>query len=512
MRQQQTYLIFGFLLGSLVSLTGCSEIYRELPESVRDTVLEMVINSQKDELTKEVEIYIPKAWDFERLSEKVRANPNNAMIYRNRGRAYYHARNENYKEALEDYNKAISLDPSRAKWYDERASILNLEDREEEALKDCDTAIRMDSKDGSFYGTRASIYDELGRFEEACKDYEKAAKFDPSNYANDWANALAKCGKESQALEVFHKVMSDVASYDRSQAHEDAIAIYVRQGKLDLARKTVNAWKTALPDETEPFEYSAKMFELVGENEAAKIDYRQLVKLYEKEDAKGDDIAGYQWTERAKTYDRLNETDKAKEARKKALASYVADGDEYLTSQADLYEKLGEVDKAKELRARDQKRDLEKAEAEIAESPKDGDGYDSRAVVLEQMKRYDESLRDYERAIALDPDDTVYIGHYADLLNTLKRYDESLKICKAALKKDPNDSTLIGMISEASEQLGRHDDAVKFANTWIGMEPENGEGYFWRSQAYKKLGKKDLAQRDLLMWNWLKSEGEEDPA
>ena len=83
------------------------------------------------------------------------------------------------EKALEDFSRAIEIDPSRADGFVGRANTLNTLKRYEEALRDFDIAIEIDPKLANAYVNRGSAYSHLGQYEKAITDYEKGLELDP---------------------------------------------------------------------------------------------------------------------------------------------------------------------------------------------------------------------------------------------------------------------------------------------------------------------------------------------
>ena len=83
------------------------------------------------------------------------------------------------ERALEDFNRAIKVDPTHQDGYLGRADTLNVMARYEEALKDYDKAIEIDPTRAEAYINRAIAYSHLGRYEKAIADYEKGLELDP---------------------------------------------------------------------------------------------------------------------------------------------------------------------------------------------------------------------------------------------------------------------------------------------------------------------------------------------
>jgi len=83
------------------------------------------------------------------------------------------------EKALEDFNRAIKIDPKLAGGYLGRANTLNIMGRYGESIEDYDTALEIDPKLANAYINRASAYSHLEEYEKAIADYEKGLELDP---------------------------------------------------------------------------------------------------------------------------------------------------------------------------------------------------------------------------------------------------------------------------------------------------------------------------------------------
>ena len=83
------------------------------------------------------------------------------------------------EKALEDFNRAIKIDPKLAGGYLGRANTLNIMGRYGESIEDYDTVLEIDPKLANAYINRASAYSHLGEYEKAIADYEKGLGLDP---------------------------------------------------------------------------------------------------------------------------------------------------------------------------------------------------------------------------------------------------------------------------------------------------------------------------------------------
>jgi tetratricopeptide (TPR) repeat protein len=79
-----------------------------------------------------------------------------------------------YKEALADYDKALSID-SRDTWtYSHRAQIHLLLENYEKAISDYGEIINLMPEDWGAYYNRALVYQQLNKKDLAAADFKKA--------------------------------------------------------------------------------------------------------------------------------------------------------------------------------------------------------------------------------------------------------------------------------------------------------------------------------------------------
>jgi tetratricopeptide (TPR) repeat protein len=83
------------------------------------------------------------------------------------------------EKALEDFNRAIKIDPTRADGYLGRANSLNTLGKYSKALEDYHRVIEIEPDLGNAYINRAIAYSQLGQYKKAIADYEKGLELDP---------------------------------------------------------------------------------------------------------------------------------------------------------------------------------------------------------------------------------------------------------------------------------------------------------------------------------------------
>lgn len=119
------------------------------------------------------------------LSNAIKLQPNEAVVYYNRGIAYENL--GQYQPAIKDYNMAISLNPDYPEAFYNRGTVYNEIGRYQQAVEDFNRAVVLQPDDAEAYHGRGFAYDKLGQYERAVEDYTKAINLQP-NYANAYIN------------------------------------------------------------------------------------------------------------------------------------------------------------------------------------------------------------------------------------------------------------------------------------------------------------------------------------
>jgi len=114
---------------------------------------------------------------IEEYNKAIELDPKYVQAYSNRGVAYGYL-GENDK-ALADFNAAIKLSPGSARPYYNRAVISLLEERYRDAEDDLTTALRLEPNYALVYTRRGEVRFRLGKLDEAMADYDMALRLMP---------------------------------------------------------------------------------------------------------------------------------------------------------------------------------------------------------------------------------------------------------------------------------------------------------------------------------------------
>ncbi|MEH1905399.1 MAG: tetratricopeptide repeat protein [Nostoc sp.] len=150
-----------------------------------------------------MERYPEALQDFDRAIE---LNPKYAWAIASRGETYRLM--ERYPEALQDFDRAIELNSKYTWAIASRGETYRSIKRYPEALQDFDQAIELDSKSDWVIASRGETYRSIKRYPEALQDFDRAIELNPKL---DWA--IARRGETYRSMKRYPEALQD---FDRA--------------------------------------------------------------------------------------------------------------------------------------------------------------------------------------------------------------------------------------------------------------------------------------------------------
>lgn len=153
--------------------------------------------------------------------ELMAAHPKYAMNYMTRG-AMYLEKGDTIS-ALNDYNKAIEMDPYYAPSYGNRAIVHYQMNHLDKALADLNEAIRLNTRESGYYINRGLVRYQLHDLRGAMSDYDQVINWDSRNLIARFNRGLLRfqVGDNNRAIEDFDVVIEQepdnyMAYYNRA--------------------------------------------------------------------------------------------------------------------------------------------------------------------------------------------------------------------------------------------------------------------------------------------------------
>lgn len=168
-----------------------------------------------------------------------------ALAYNSRGGGY--AEKGNHKQAIEDYNTALSI-KSDAEFYGNRGNAYASIMQYEKAFKDYRDALKIKPDYADGYYNRGLLYLETGKYDAAVSDFSSAVKHDP-----DMADAFLSRGVAFGSQKQYEKALADfnqALNINRNffQAHYNRGMVHNIYQRYDLAVADFQAALSIQPD------------------------------------------------------------------------------------------------------------------------------------------------------------------------------------------------------------------------------------------------------------------------
>lgn len=237
--------------------------------------------------------------------------PNDSFGYFNRANVQYSA--QDYKHAIADYDKAISLDGNNADMFLKRGNCHFVLKENSQALLDYTSAASIDPKMGEAYFNIGRVYYEqndfekaaafmrkgvaytddrqdyfyelgraeykTGKFDEAYNNFTAALSFDPNNADALFARGLTAMNMKNYdtAIQNFNKVAEINPNYPNLQSFR-GMALY-QSGDFKNAIPVLNEAIAQNPKDGMLYNVRGYAKELTGDKSGAKKDYKTAKSL-----------------------------------------------------------------------------------------------------------------------------------------------------------------------------------------------------------------------------------------
>ena len=207
-------------------------------------------------------------------TEKTETPKNAAELYNDSGNLK--RENKDFKGAIEDFTKAISINPKYANAFYNRALTKSGLENHKEAIEDLNKAILINPEDSDFYVFRGDVKGDLEDHKGAIEDYSKAIKLNPKN-----AEAYNRRGNAKYSLKKYKEAIEDYSQcIALNSKHADAFEYRgyskVMIGDFEIALKNENITKEDF-DETMNWITSTQDIDSMAK--AAKIKADEILDL-----------------------------------------------------------------------------------------------------------------------------------------------------------------------------------------------------------------------------------------
>ncbi|MBZ0189746.1 MAG: tetratricopeptide repeat protein [Candidatus Obscuribacterales bacterium] len=254
------------------------------------------------------------------INESIKRDKTNGRAYYMRGWARSSTIDGNYDEALQDFEKSISLGYQIPDTYEFMARIYDSKGKPDKAIETLTKGLELpDPNAKKLYRSRGSLYLSIGKNREARKDYDRAIEVSPDSPT--LLLIRAQLLESMNELELAEKDYKNAARPEndigkipkRVFAMKSRAAIMSKLGRHDEAIADLNSALSIEPNDDELLRLKADQYAILKKYKEALSDYSASI------DA-APDFAHASYTGRARVYEILKKSDLAKKDRQAANA------------------------------------------------------------------------------------------------------------------------------------------------------------------------------------------------
>lgn len=214
-----------------------------------------------------------KVWanEYTLWNDVVQKSPQKARAYSNRGVALLNLKR--YDEAINDFNKTLSLNKTFKNAYFNRGSVYYYKKEYDKAIADFSKTIALDSTYALAYNNLGAILLERHQFSEAVSYFDKAILND-TNYAAAYNNrgVLSKAlGNYQKAAIDYKKAIEKNKNY--AEAYFNLGEVYMLVGNYELAQGYFNRAIELNSNYTEAYYNRGNVLFMTGKATEALADY-----------------------------------------------------------------------------------------------------------------------------------------------------------------------------------------------------------------------------------------------
>jgi tetratricopeptide (TPR) repeat protein len=441
--------------------------------------------------------------DFYRVIETEDKDNKNAlaMAYMHRGQSYHHELRQIYK-ALEDYNKALELDP-KVEWaYNNRAAVYTELKQYDKALENYNEALEINPQAEWVYHSRFHLHQELNQYDKAIEGLNKMIELNPKNSWQYIQRGVLyeKLGESEKAEQDYAKVAE--LDPENTQLYWNRFQAYEEQNQLEKALEDIDKAIELNPNDWFLYARRGTIYEKLANGEKAMENFIKLQE-FDLEESAGNRrgvFKAWLYDSRAKSYMFVGNYDKAIEDIGRAIEFTSEEWKSIIyIRRANCREILGQHNEA------------EKDYAKAMEFKPEW-GYNDLAWRFILVKQYDKAIKMLEKVTAEIPASRLspLEARINDCILT-KEYKKVIEYATEALKDELSDdrrvllyrkrgwaynkiaehekaeADLLNALNDNAEQWWRHatecvhdkqyDKAKKFCEKAIEIDPEHEKAH-----------------------------------
>lgn len=209
---------------------------------------------------------------------------------------YKYLENGQYDKAIEEYTKAISINPNNYEYYYKRGIAYSNEGKHENAIEDFTKAINTDKRIdllGSPYYYRGNAYNKIGQYDKAIKDFTEAISWKHDNYGAylNRGNAYVDKGEFGKAMKDYDMAIRWKPDYEK--AYLGRGLVWSKMSEFDRAITDYSEAIRIDPFFAIGYYNRGIVYKKMNQKEKAILDFKKACELGDEDACKQLEILGY---------------------------------------------------------------------------------------------------------------------------------------------------------------------------------------------------------------------------
>jgi predicted O-linked N-acetylglucosamine transferase (SPINDLY family) len=389
------------------------------------------------------------------IEELIEEHPKDAVLFNIRGACYAGLQQMNL--AVENYEKAIELNPEYAKPYYNLAGVLHEINEFDASIQSYQSALFIEPDYAEAHNNLGNVLKEIGKLDEAIVSYEKAVALKP-----DYIEAYYSLGDsfyEVGKLEDTIKCYSRVLEYRPKLIgiHNNLGNIFRELGRFD---ESVLSYEKAISIDSgfvEGYYNLGVTFQELKQLDNALVNYKKAIELKPNYPEAFNNLGTL--------YKELKNFDSSIHSYQKAI-DIQPDYAEAFNNLGVLYKEIGQLEKA-----------VQSHENAIKINSKYDEAYNNLGILFMELGQLENAIESYKSAIKANNNFVEAINNLGLLLMNLGQIDEAIKYYQKALKINPSFALTYNNLGLAYKNLHIHDAASECFQKGIALDPNYSDAF-----------------------------------
>ena len=396
-----------------------------------------------------------------------------------------------YKDAINNYTKAIKLKPDYVEGYIKRGLSYCKQECYDKALSDVNKAIELDPQNSDAFEMRGKVFFQQNDYEQALSDFNRAIELDPQSI-----DAYVIRGKAFFQQDDNEKALSDFnksieLNPNNSDAYELRGRIFFLQDDNKQALSNFNKAIELGTKSSDAYMMRGKIFSQQGNNENFLSDFNKAIELDPKDD-RTYYLRGIILFQQDNNEQALSDFNKAIELNPQNSGAYEMRGRIFF-QQNNKEEALSDFNKSIEL------------------DPQNSDAYEMRGIVFFQQNNKEKTLLDFNKSVDLDPQNSDVYEMRGRLFFQLEDNDKALSDFDKVIELDPTNLDVYNFKGVVYYKMKDYDSTIKVFKEWRDLlkkqTPEYKDCSYYIGSVYLKYNSMRYNKLAVSSFN----EAEKDP-